>query len=325
MTRLYRQFVAHVDSFQQSHRPFAFLYGVVKKYGDDRGGSLSALITFYGFLAVFPLLLLLVTIVGIVIGPNSALSKDIVDSALRQFPIIGDKINSNIRSLSRGNVLAFVVSALGLLWGSLGVTNAMQRASATAWRVPRDREATMWTRILRSLALLGTMTTAVVLSSVLTGASTIGAAYFGRHTMALRVLVALGGALVNMSCYLLAFVILAPPDVPVRSLLPGTFVGGIGWTVLQGIGGYLIGHHLQRASELYGVFAVVLGLVFWLNLGSQLFLYSTEVNIVRHRHLWPRSLTEPHEDPQEHRHEDPHEGPGPNADPPTPPDDGSPT
>lgn len=290
--RLARQFVAHIDSFQQSLRPFAFTYGVVKKYGEDRGGSLSALITFYGFLAVFPLLLLLVTVVGIVVGPDSALSKDIVDSALRQFPVIGDKINSNIRSLSRGSPLAFIVSALGLLWGSLGIANAMQQANADVWGIPRHREPSTWTRILHSLALLGTMAAAVVLSSVLTGASTIGASYFGRHTVMLRILVALGGVVINVSCYLLAFIILAPPDIPVRSLLPGTFIGGIGWTVLQGIGGYLIGHELQRASELYGVFAIVLGLVFWLNLGSQLFLYSSEVNIVLHRRLWPRSLTE---------------------------------
>jgi len=66
--------VRRIDGFQQSHRPLALGFGVIKKFGDDRAGSLAALIAYYGFLAVFPLLLLLTTILGFAMD-RTALSR----------------------------------------------------------------------------------------------------------------------------------------------------------------------------------------------------------------------------------------------------------
>ncbi|HUZ09912.1 MAG TPA: YihY/virulence factor BrkB family protein [Acidimicrobiales bacterium] len=282
--------VGWVDRRQRAFTPAAFVVGVIKKYGDDRGGSLSALVTFYGFLAVFPLLLLFVTVVGMIVGPSSPTEKAIVASALSQFPVIGTHLDENIHALSRGNPLAFVVSAVGLLWGSLGITNSVQQASARMWGVPRSQEPGLWARVLRSLMLLGVMGASVVLSSVLAGVSTIGHSLSGGQQALLQGLTLAGAAALNVAAYFVALRILAPPGTPARRLLPGTAFGGLAWTALQAAGGYLIGHQLHRATVLYGFFAIVLGLVFWLNLGSQLFLYSTEVNVVLSRRLWPRSL-----------------------------------
>ena len=284
--------VGWVDRRQRSFTPAAFAVGVLKKYGDDRGGSLSALVTFYGFLAVFPLLLLFVTVVGMIVGPNSPTEKAIVDSALNQFPVIGTHLDQNIHALSRGNPLAFVASAVGLLWGSLGITNSIQLASARMWGVPRNQEPGLWLRVLRSLMLLGVMGASVVLSSVLAGVSTIGHSLSGGAQALLQAPTLAGAAALNVGAYFVALHILSPPGTPRRRLLPGTAFGGLTWTGLQLFGGYLIAHQLHRATVLYGFFAIVLGLVFWLNLGSQLFLYSTEINVVLLRHLWPRSLVE---------------------------------
>jgi YihY family inner membrane protein len=291
--RLVQRLIGILDATQQRFAPSAFVFGVIKKYGDDRAGTLSAVITFYGLLSVFPLLLLFVTIVGMVVGRNSHLQKVIIDSAIAQFPVIGSKLEENVHALSRGSPLAFVASFLFLLWGALGITNAVQLASARIWGVPRQREASTPLRILRGIELLGVIALSVLLSSVLAGASTFGATYFGADRFALRVLSLVAAAAINVTSYLLAFWILAPPGNPVRRLLPGTVVGGVGWTAVQAAGGYLIGHQVHRANELYGFFAIVLGLIFWLNLAAQLFLYASEVNVVHARHLWPRSLTEP--------------------------------
>jgi YihY family inner membrane protein len=277
-----------LEAAQRRHRPTAFAVGVIRKYSDDRGGQLAALVTFYGFLAVFPLLLLFVTIVSIVVGPHSHAEKEIVDSALSQFPVIGTTLRANIHALSKGQPLSFVVSFVFLLWGSLGITNALQNASARMWHVPRRSRPNLWVRIGRGLALLGIIAGAVVGSSVLAGISAFAPGHLGGH--AVQIIAIAAAAVVNMVCYLVALWILAPDDVRWRSLAPGMLVGGVGWTVLQAIGGYLIAHHLHRATELYGFFAIVLGLVFWLNLGSQLFLYSTEINVVGIRRLWPRRL-----------------------------------
>jgi uncharacterized BrkB/YihY/UPF0761 family membrane protein len=263
---------------------------VVKKHGDDRGGQMSALITFYGFLAVFPLLLLFITIVGLVVGPRSHLEHELVHSALSQFPVVGQELDKSITALHRPSALAFVASALGLLWGSLGITNTIQRASETMWGVPRRHEASLFKRVRRGFLLLGTIALAVVGSAVLAGLSTVGGGTLSAYPAAYWSYTLLGAGAVNLAAYLLAFRILAPPGTGWRSLLPGTLIGGVGWTALEILGGVLISHLLRHTTQLYGFFAIVLGLIFWLSLGSQLFVYASQANVVLARHLWPRHL-----------------------------------
>jgi YihY family inner membrane protein len=265
---------------------------VLKKYGDDRGGSMAALVTFYGFLAVFPLLLLFITVAGIVLGGNKEAEQRVVNSALSEFPVIGDKLASSITALHRATPLAFVVSAIGLLWGSLGVTNHLQQASARIWDVPRRKEGGLAPRVARGVMLLGTIGIAVVGSAVLAGISTIGG---GKHAdlVAYWAYTLVGAAAVNLAAYLVALHILAPKGTGWRCLLPGMLIGGVGWTALETLGGLLVSHFLRHSTELYGLFATVLGLVFWLSLGSQLFMYASETNVVLLRRLWPRHLDDP--------------------------------
>src|SRR5438067_13541534 len=104
--------VRGVDAFQQRHRVTGFAFGVVKKFGDHRAGSLAALVAYYAFLAIFPLLLLLVTILGFVAQHNSDFQHRLVDSALSDFPIIGDQIARNVKSLSATG-LGLAISLIG--------------------------------------------------------------------------------------------------------------------------------------------------------------------------------------------------------------------
>jgi YihY family inner membrane protein len=266
---------------------------VFKKFGDDRGGSLVALITFYGFLSLFPLLLLLVTVVGIAVGPHSAIEQRIVNSALSEFPVVGTELGKSIHALHRASALAFVVSALGLLWGSLGVANHIQQASAVMWDVPRRQEPHLLRRAVRGLRLLGTIAVAVLGSAVLAGFSTIGGGKHSAYPAASWAYTLAGAGAVNLVAYLLALHILAPPGTKWRTLLPGTLVGGLVWTGLETLGGVLISHTLRHTTELYGFFAIVLGLVFWLSLGARVFVYASETNVVVAHHLWPRHLDDP--------------------------------
>jgi uncharacterized BrkB/YihY/UPF0761 family membrane protein len=94
----------------------------------------------------------------------------------------------------------------------------------------------------------------------------------------------------NLAGYAAALKILSPNATTWRTILAGALLGGCGWTILQAVGTSIVAHHLHRAGALYGVFAVVLTLVFWINLGTRLFLYATELNVVLYRHTWPRSL-----------------------------------
>ncbi len=96
-----------------------------------------------------------------------------------------------------------------------------------------------------------------------------------------------------MGLYFVAFRITTPHSVATHKLAPGAVVGGLGWSVLQALGGYLLVHQLRHASQVYGYFASVLGLLSWLYLGATLTLYAAELNVVRARRLWPRSIVQP--------------------------------
>ncbi len=129
-----------------------------------------------------------------------------------------------------------------------------------------------------------------MLSSVLAGAASIGSSALGLHGDTRVILTFVAALMVNVAAYMATFQILAPPNKSWRSFWLGALIGGVGWTVLQTLGGYLVAHVLRHSTELYGFFAIVLGLIFWLNLGSRLFIISSEVNVVRANELWPRSL-----------------------------------
>jgi uncharacterized BrkB/YihY/UPF0761 family membrane protein len=234
--------------------------------------------------------LLFVTVVGLVLRNKPQAEQHIIHSALGEFPVIGDKLAASISALHKPSPLAFVVSFVGLLWGSLGVTSHLQTASAIMWDVPRRKEAGLVPRVLRGLLLLGTIAMAVVGSAILAGISTIGGVH--NNAVAYWAYTLVGAAAVNFAAYLLALHILAPPGTRWHQLVPGALIGALGWTILEAAGGLLVSHALRHATELYGLFATVLGLVFWLSLGSQLFIYAGETNVVLAKRLWPRHLDE---------------------------------
>src|SRR5581483_10147779 len=110
-----------VDCAQQEHKPLAIIFGVMKKFGDDNAGILAGSLTFTAFGALFPLLLLLVTILGLVVGTSGTLHDQVLNSALRNFPIIGTHLSGNIKAIHRNSAAGLIVGIVGLLWGSLGL------------------------------------------------------------------------------------------------------------------------------------------------------------------------------------------------------------
>jgi YihY family inner membrane protein len=278
-----------VDRSQQRFGPAGFVFGVVKKFGDDRGGSLAALLTFYGFLSLFPLLLLLVTILGLAFGNNKSVTHDLETSALSQFPVIGTQLGDSIKALHRNSEIGLVIGILGLLWGSQGAAQSGQYAMAEIWNVPGVVRPNFWSRLARTFLLMGTLGVFLLLST----ASAAVSSFLGGG----RTFEKIGGIaltlLLNVALYILAFRILTPKQVASRVLLLGAVLGGIGWTVLQLAGGVLIHRTLQNTSEVYGFFAIVLGFMAWIYLGAQMTLYMAELNVVRERRLWPRSIVQP--------------------------------
>jgi YihY family inner membrane protein len=279
--------VRRIDAFQQRHRPLAFGFGVVKKFGDDRGGQLAALLAYYGFLALFPLLLLLVTILGYVVGSNASASDAVLHSVLAEFPIIGDQLTQSVHPL-HGSMAGVLVGGLGLVWGSLGAAQVLQHSMAEVWNVPGVSRPNFVTRLLRSALLLTVLGVSVVASTLLAALAT-----FGGLSARSQVVAIASSVLVNAGVFVLGFRIATPRQIATRHLVPGALAGAVAWSVLQAAGGYLVGHQLRHAGELYGFFGSVLGLISWLYLGAQVAVYAAEINVVRARRLWPRSIVQP--------------------------------
>ena len=284
---LVERLIRRVDRFQQAHRPFAFLFGVIKKFGDDRAGALAALLAYYAFLAIFPLLLLLTTIVGFVMGSNTAFEESVLNSALQDFPVVGEQLRQAVHPL-QGNGLAWVAGILGLVWGALGVTQVGQLAMAEVWNVPGVDRPSFVTRMVRGLGLLAVLGLGLVATTATASLSILG----GGGPLAKVAGAALSIAL-NTGQFILAFRVLTVRTVPTRSLIPGAVLAGVVWWVLQVVGAYLVDTQLRHASQVYGFFATVIGLLFWLSLAAQVTLYAAEANVVWARRLWPRSIVQP--------------------------------
>ncbi len=283
------------DRFQRRHPWAGFPLGVLYKFLDDQGGYLAALITYYGFLSLFPLLLLLVTILGFVLEGDPSLQHRVVASALSQFPIIGTQISQDVGSV-RGSAPALGVGIVGTLYGGLGVAQAGQNAMNTVWAVPRHRRPNPITSRVRSLGLLAILGTGVIVTTVLSGAASSGTA-FGLHLGAAGKTLALAGSVAaNGALFTVAFRVLTARHVGIRVVLPGALVAAVGWQILQSVGTYYLGHTLKHAKETYGLFGIVLGLVGWIYLEALLVVLCAELNVVRERRLWPRSLLTPFTD-----------------------------
>jgi YihY family inner membrane protein len=261
---------------------------VIKKFGDDRAGNLAALIAYYGFFSLFPLLLVFVTVVSFVIRGNPPLQQRIVDSALSQFPIIGHQIASNVHAI-KGSAVALTLGVVGALWGGMGVVQAAQNAMNEVWNVPYKQQPNFLKSRLRAVMMLAVLGVAAIGSAVLTGLSSSG----GGLGILIKAVAVVAAFALNLGLFLAAYRILTVEDLSWADVLPGALIAAVLWSSLQYLGTYYVGHQLKSASEVYGFFAVVIGLLSWIYVGAQLTLLCAEINVVRKRRLWPRSLVQP--------------------------------
>nr|MDT0664361.1 YihY/virulence factor BrkB family protein [Micromonospora sp. DSM 115978] len=213
----------------------------------------------------------------------------LVNSALAQFPIIGDQLRTDVRPLE-GNTFALVISLLVGLYGSLGVARALQNALDTVWAVPRrSRPNPIMVRV-RSLSLIvvfgvGVLMT-TVLASITSGTDQLGAG-FGVGVRVLALLLALAG---NAALLLVVFRMLTAYPVAWRDVWVGAVVAACGWQGLQVLGTYYLTSRLRGSTQIYGLFGLVLGLIGWLFLLATMVVLAMEINTVRARKLYPRSL-----------------------------------
>jgi membrane protein len=284
-------FSGRLDRFQQRHPAAGFPLAVLYKYIDDSGAYLAALITYYGFVSLFPLLLLLSTILSFVLSGDPHLQHKVLNSALSQFPVVGDQLGDPKRL--GGGTFGLVVGIVGSLYGALGVAQAVQYTMNTAWRVPRNERPNPIKARLRSVLLLCTAGLGVIGTTVL---STLGGSGAGSLGPALRTLALGGSVLVNTAIFILAFRIATARPLSVRDVAPGAIGAALGWQLLQSFGIVYVSHVVKNASATNGVFAIVLGLIAFLYVTAVVLVICVEINVVRVEGLSPRSLLTPFTD-----------------------------
>lgn len=287
--------VARIDDYQRRHRWAGLPLAVVYKFYDDQGIYLAALLTYYGFLSLFPLLLILVTILGTLLSGNPAFQHQMLHSALSDFPVVGDQLGRNIHSY-RGNGVALAVGVAGTLYGALGVAQAAQYALNKIWAVPRHQRPDPFRSRLKGLVFL-TVPAIGLLGTTLLSIAASEARVFGTHLgTGVHVAALLMAIVLNAALLLLTQRVLTHRKLPLRRMYGAALGGACVWQALQWAGGYFVGHVLRGASAIYGMFGIVLGLLAWIYLSALVFVMVAEWSAVRIMHLWPRSLLTPFTD-----------------------------
>lgn len=272
------------DHYQRQHPWLGFPLAVRQKYSDDQGGYLAATITYYGFFAVFPLLLVLVSALGFLLKGHPQLQRSIVDSALGQFPVIGKELK--VGAL-HGSALALVLGFTVAIWAGMGVFLAAGNAMNRLWGIPFSRRPDFARARGRALLLLLVLGGGVLATTVLGSLATVGA-QFG---IAWKIASVILATTLNFALFWLGFRLLTTKAVSWRSLRGGAIAAAIGYELLQVLGGYYVNHILKSANNTYGTFALVIGLLSWIYLAAHITLLAAEGNVVASRRLWPRSFS----------------------------------
>jgi membrane protein len=287
MPKFIDQSLTSVDKFQQKHSVLGFPYAVIKKYGDDEAGYEAALITYYGFLSLFPLLIVLTAVLQIVLKNHENLHHKIVTSLNQYFPVVGQQIEKGLHGPHKTG-LALVVGLLFMLYGARGIADAFRHAVDRLWQTPKSEKPSFPVAVFDSLKLIifgaGGLIAATLLSSFATS--------LGRDFI-FRILAIIISTLVLYGVFILSFTWAASSKhIGYRDFKMGALFAAIGIQFLQIVGGFVITHQLKNLSTLYGAFALVLGILFWIYLQAQIVLYSMEIDTVRKLKLWPRSITQ---------------------------------
>jgi membrane protein len=283
LSGLVNRIIAWADRLQRKHGVLGFPYAVIKKYGEDEGGRQAALITYYGFLSIFPLLLLGVAVLSRVLADHPDLRQRLIDETVPK--ALQSTVEQSMATLP-ASTIPFVAGLIGLLLSGTGVVfsayQTLNHVAAVRYRL-RAGFLSRYVRVLVVLAML-------LAGALATGALTVVVTALPRQPGLERAVAVLGSALVVFAVLLLGAKLLLARPAPVRALWPGAILGATVVTVVLNAGAPLLASLVARAGPVYGSFATVAGMFALLYLVGQALVYAAEVAAVRYARLWPRAL-----------------------------------
>ncbi|HTQ92021.1 MAG TPA: YihY/virulence factor BrkB family protein [Streptosporangiaceae bacterium] len=283
LSGLVNRIIAWADRMQRQYDVLGFPYAVVKKYSDDEGGRQAALITYYGFLSIFPLLLLGVAVLSRVLADHPDLRRRLIDEIVPK--ALRSTVQHSLATLPTSTV-PLVVGLIGLLLSGTGVVFSAYQTLNHVAAVRHRFRASFFSRYVRVFVVLAVL----MLGALATGALTVVATALPGQPALQRAAAILGSALVVFAVLLLGAKLLLARPAPVRALWPGAVLGAAAVTVVLTAGAPLLARLVAKAGPVYGSFATVAGIFALLYLVGQALVYAAEVAAVRYARLWPRAL-----------------------------------
>lgn len=280
-----QSFKEKIDTFQRSHLVLAFPIAVFKRYGDENAGKQAALLTYYAFLSLFPLLMIFITILGIIAANNPELESEILQTTYQLFPSLGEELSKNVQTLQLGG-LALVLQSLVVLYGAHGVASILQETFNNLWHIDEKDRPGFLADTLRSAAMMLSVGLGMILGVVIsfTLGNILDLGWVG------TALVTLANLAVTYILFLLVFRLGTAASVNLRKLMLGAAIATVGIIIVQRLGGYIMTQQLEKLQGSYGAFALALGLLFWIYLQAQILLYAIVITIVRTKRDYPKKL-----------------------------------
>lgn len=273
-----------IDSFQRQYRFPGFMYAVIKKYGEDKVGYQAALLTYYGFLAVFPLLLVLTTIAGIVATGNPEAKETIIHGMTSYFPVLGSQLTEHVNTFHRSGI-ALIVGILFVLYGTRGVVDVFRYGVNHIWHEPQEDRG-FFGNIAGSFSIMFIGGLGLLSASVIAGFVTAAG-----HTSGLRTLSIAINLIILFGLFVFLMNATLPHHVSAKQVRKGAATATLGLVILQALGTYVLARELRSLDALYSYFAISLGLLFWIYLQAQVLYFSITIAAVDSQKLWPRGLT----------------------------------
>ena len=277
--------VQSIDRWQQKHGIISFPYAVIKKYGDDNGSYQAALLTYYGFLSLFPLLLVTTTLIQLLFHGNADVKHQVATAVGHFFPLLGSQLETNIHGMKSVG-LGLAIGLLFTFYGARGAADALRFGLDNIWQVPKKDRAGFPKNVLHSgIIMLYAGAGFIATLAVSSFTATLG------HATWVKIVLNVAGFAVTFGVMLGIYSIAIVRKVSIKFMMVGAAIGAAAIQLLLTFGGLVLAHQLHNLGDLYGTFAVVLGLLFWIYLLAQVVLYAAEIDTVRYFRLWPRSLS----------------------------------
>jgi YihY family inner membrane protein len=283
-----------VDEFQRRHPVVGFPLAVFYKFNDDQGNYLAAVVTYYAFVSIFPLLLIASSILGFVLQGNETLKNELLTSALSQFPIVGTQLGRP--EGLQGSTSAVVIGSVAALYGVLGLGLAAQNAVNVVWAVPRNSRLNPVVSRITGLLLLALAGLTVLAVTVVTSLASHAGVFGSQVQREVGWLLTLASVAVNALVLAVMMRLATTRHHSFGTSLPGAVTVAVLWQLLQSLGGTYVSRVIARVSEMNALFAIVLGLLALLYLAAVAAVLGLEVNVVLTRRLFPRALLTPFTD-----------------------------